>query len=74
MGHRTKHNHIFYNPNRAKAKSGDKYKKAIKWYLDLLEKKEKHGDTKWIQKTLEKANERLKKFGVTNEMIDEYRK
>lgn len=58
--------HIFYNPNIARRKSWDKHKKAIERYIDLLKKEEKNWESKWTNKTKEKALSRLKKYWIKN--------
>lgn len=50
-------------------KTGQKYKKAIDRYIDLLKKEEKQGKTKWIYKTEEQALGRLKKYGITMNQV-----
>jgi hypothetical protein len=67
-----KYKHMMYNVSRASQKSGKKLEKAIDRYVDLMKKETKAGtETKWIFKTREKANARLKKYGVTQKMLDE---
>ena len=63
-----KYKHFLYNVNVARRKSGDKLKSAIERYVLLL-KKEAKAATKWVYKTKIKADLRLKKFGITKEMI-----
>lgn len=69
---RTKHKHLFQNLNRKRKKSGQKYTKAMEWYLDLLKKEKKEGTTKWIEKTRVKCDARLKKYGITQTMLDKF--
>ena len=64
-----KYKHMFYNVSRARKKSGEKNKKAIEWYIDLLKKESKQWTTKRIYKTKIKAEDRLKKYWITNAMI-----
>lgn len=67
-----KYKHMLYNPSRASQKSGKKLEKAIARYVDLVKKEQKAGtETKWILKTREKANARIKKMGITQKMLDE---
>ncbi|MFA7298490.1 MAG: hypothetical protein WC010_02480 [Candidatus Absconditabacterales bacterium] len=62
---------MMYNVSRASQKSGKKLEKAIARYVDLMKKEEKAGvETKWIYKTRLKANARLKRYGVTQTMLD----
>jgi hypothetical protein len=63
---------VLYNLNTVKIKSGDKYKKAMERYVDLLKKEEKSGSSKWTQKTKIKASARLKKYGITLTQMKEY--
>lgn len=60
---------VLYNFNKVRSRSGQKDKKAIEWYIDLLKKEEKEGTTKWIYKTKIKAEARLKKFGISFQTI-----
>jgi hypothetical protein len=63
--------HLFQNPNRKRKKSHRKLPKAIKTYLTLLKRRELEGDTKWILAEMEKAEKKLKKYGITQQMIQE---
>jgi len=65
-----KYKHMMYNVSRASQKSGKKLEKAIARYVDLIKKESDQGETKWIYKTKEKAQARLKRYGVTQKMID----
>lgn len=65
-----KYKHMMYNVSRASQKSGKKLEKAIARYVDLMKKEADQGETKWIFKTKERAQARLKRFGVTQTMID----
>ena len=65
-----KYKHIMYNVSRTGKKSGKKLEKAIGRYVDLAKKEKKQGPNKWISKTREKAEARLKKYRVTQKMID----
>ena len=66
-----KYKHMMYNVSRSSQKSGKKLEKAIARYVDLIKKEADQGETKWIYKTKERAQARLKRFGVTQKMIDE---
>lgn len=57
--------HFLVGLNWKKRKSGQKYKKAIEWYILVLKKEAMHGETKWTKNTKEKALARLKKYGIT---------
>jgi hypothetical protein len=65
-----KYKHMMYNVSRASQKSGKKLEKAIARYVDLMKKESTQGETKWIYKTRLKANARLKRYGVTQTMLD----
>jgi hypothetical protein len=65
-----KYKHMMYNVSRASQKSGKKLEKAIARYVDLIKKQSTQGETKWIYKTKERAQARLKRYGVTQTMID----
>ena len=65
-----KYKHMMYNVSRASQKSGRKLEKAIARYVDLMKKEATQGETKWIYKTKERAQARLKRYGVTQTMID----
>ena len=62
-------NHVLYNYNRARVKSNMKYSKAVDHKIALLKRKEKEGDTKWIQNSMMKVDAKLKAMGVTDTMI-----
>lgn len=64
--------HSFQNPNKKRKKSGKKYEKTMKRYKLILSKKEKQGDTKWVQKTMEKCQARIKKYWITQTMLDTF--
>ncbi|MBP6086218.1 hypothetical protein KA478_03380 [Patescibacteria group bacterium] len=64
-------NHVLYNQNRARSKSGDKLKNIID-HVILLKKKEKAlGASRWLTMAWLKANAKLKKLGVTEAMIQD---
>ncbi|MEI8091357.1 MAG: hypothetical protein WCG98_03830 [bacterium] len=63
--------HMFYNPSWHGAKSGHKPKKAVQRYVDLMMKQAKQGETKWITKTMEKCQARIKKYGIPQKLLDE---
>jgi len=65
-----KYKHMMYNVTRSSQKSGKKLEKAIARYVDLMKKEADQGETKRIYKTKIRAEARLKKFGVTQTMID----
>jgi len=65
-----KPSHAFQNPNKKRKKSGKKYEKTIKWYLSLVSREQKEGLTKWIIQTKKKASARIKKYGITQAMLD----
>ena len=63
--------HMFYNRSRHGIKSGKKLQKAAQRYVELMMRIEKEWDTKWIQKTMEKCQARIKKYGITQQFLDE---
>ncbi len=71
-GIRVKKKHIFYNPNRKRPKSDVKYKKAMEWFVKVKKKTSKPGFEKWVDKTMVKVENRLKKYWITEEMLKEY--
>lgn len=60
---------MFYNPKRTQKRSGRRFEKAYGFFIDTLKKKATWGDTKWVQKTLPKAQARLDKYGITKAMV-----
>ena len=64
--------HSFQNPNKKRKKSGKKYEKTMKWYKLILSKKEKQPDSKWVVKTMQKCQERIKKYGITPAQLDAF--
>lgn len=50
-------------------KTGKKYKKAIDWYIDLLKKESREGETKWIYKTKLQALGRFKKYWINMNQV-----
>jgi hypothetical protein len=62
-----------YNLNKVRTKSGDKYKKAYKTYLNILKKEVKAGgETKWTIDAKQKATARLKKLGIALSTVKAY--
>lgn len=68
-GIRVKHKHIWYNPNKKRTSTWDKYEKAIKSYKKLLKRVEIEGETKWLKNAIAKAQAKLKKYGITEDML-----
>lgn len=64
------YNHVLYNQNRARAKSGDKLKNVIDHVILLKKKEQAEGQTTRLKMAWLKANAKLKKFGITQMMID----
>ena len=64
-----KYKHMLYNVSWVRRKSWDKLKNAIEWFINILKKEVVQWETKWIYKTKKHATERLKKFGVTKDML-----
>ena len=63
-------NHVLYNLNRARSKSGEKIKNTIEHVIELKKREEKEGTTRWIKMAWFKANAKLKKYGITPAMIN----
>lgn len=61
--------HFLVNMNRKRKKSNDKHQKAIEWYILILKKEVKEGETKWVYKTKERALARIKRYGITKHQI-----
>jgi len=64
-----KYKHMLYNVNRARRKSWDKHKKAIEWYILVLKKEKLLWTTKWVINTKKSAEARLKKMGITKDVV-----
>ncbi|MFA7284412.1 MAG: hypothetical protein WC004_01145 [Candidatus Absconditabacterales bacterium] len=68
---------IWYNAGRVRIKSKKKIQKAYDFVIDTLKKQavhgieEKSGVSKWIYKARLQAFGRLKKFGITRDMLQE---
>ncbi len=56
---------FFYNQNIKRVKSGDKYKNLIDHTITLIKRLEKEGMTKWIANALNKAQAKIKSYGIT---------
>ena len=56
---------FFYNQNIKRVKSGDKYKNLIDHTITLAKRLEKEGMTKWIANALNKAQSKIKSYGIT---------
>ncbi len=65
-----KPSHAFQNPNKKRKKSGKKTENTIKWYVTLLKREQKEGLTKWIIQTKKQAMARIKKYRITQAMLD----
>ncbi len=64
------YNHVLYNQNRARAKSGDKLQNVIEHVILLKKKELAEWQTNRLKMAWLKANAKLKKFGITQMMID----
>ncbi len=71
---RIRKKHIFFNPNIKRIKSNKKYKKVLEWYVLLYKKEKKEWETKWIINEKNKCNSRLKKYWITEKMVEDYLK
>ena len=66
---RVKHKHIWYNPNKKRSVSWKKYEKLIKAYKKLFQRIEIEWETKWLKNAIQKAELRIKKYGITSGML-----
>lgn len=64
-------NHVLYNLNRARAKSGDKREKAIAHAIMLRKREQAEGKTAWIKMATYKSDAKLKKYQITEQMIQD---
>jgi hypothetical protein len=64
--------HIFYNLNVVRKKSGEKYKKTLERYALVLKKSSNPLMARRVEKTMKKVQARLKLYGITKTMVDEY--
>jgi hypothetical protein len=64
------YNHVLYNQNRARAKSGDKLKNVIEHAILLKKKAHATGDSKWLTNAWMKLNAKMKRHGITEAMIN----
>ena len=63
--------HAFQNPNKKRKKSGKKYEKLFA-HCKLLKKKEAQtGMTKWLEDAWMKVGRKMKKYGVSEAMVEE---
>ncbi len=69
---RLKKKHIFYNPNRKRKKSAQKYKKTLEWLLLVAKKSEKEYMSNWVRSTLPMVYARIKKYGISHEEIQKF--
>ncbi len=69
---RLKKKHIFYNPNRKRKKSAQKYKKALEWLLLVAKKNEKEYMKNWVKNTLPMVYARIKKYGITEAEVQKF--
>ena len=64
------YNHTLYNQNRVRSKSGKKLENTIEHAILLKKKAAITWDTKWLKMAWLKADAKLKKYGVTETMIN----
>lgn len=69
MWHRVKYSHFWFNPNKIRNSSWNKYEKAINHYKKLLKRKEIEWETKWIKNALMKVEAKFKKYSIDKTMI-----
>ena len=55
--------------NWKKKKSGQKYKKVIEWYINILKKEEAKWETKWTKNAKEQASSRMKRYWINANQI-----
>ncbi len=48
-----------------------KLQKAIEWYVLILKKQAKQGETNWVKDAKQKALARIKKYGIADYQIQE---
>ncbi len=63
--------HFLKALNMHRKKSGIKNEKAVESYVTLLKREEKEGLTAWIKNAKVKAEAKLKKYGITQQKIQE---
>lgn len=61
---------MLYNQNRARAKSGDKIKKLIDHVIELKKREQAEGQTNRLKMAWFKANAKLKKYSITEGMVN----
>ena len=66
-----KYKHMLYNPSWAGIKSGKKPEKAVQRYVELMMRQAKQGETKWLKKTMIRCQDRIKKMGIPQKLLDE---
>jgi hypothetical protein len=62
-------NHVLYNQNRARSKSGDKLKNVIEHAILLKKKEQASGTTPWLVNAWNKIHAKMKKHGITEAMV-----
>lgn len=66
--------HVFQNKNRKRKKSGKKIEKVVKHFFMLEKREKKEGLTNWIKQARKMLEAKMKKYGITANMIDAVRK
>lgn len=69
MWKRSKHPHIWFNPNKKKTVSWGKYEKTISHYKKLQKRIEIEWETKWLKNAIAKVRLKFKKYSITEDML-----
>ncbi len=67
---RSDYNHVLYNQNRARAKSGDKIKNIVNHVILLKKKESVQWKTAWLKMAWLKADAKMRNAGITMDMIN----
>ena len=62
---------FFYNQNLKRVKSGQKYKNLINHTITLIKRLEKEGMTKWLANALNRAQVKIKSYGITFNQVSQ---
>jgi hypothetical protein len=63
------YNHVLYNYNRARSKSGNKIENTIDHVIMLNKRISVEGETKWLKMAMYKVQAKLSKYRITPAMI-----
>lgn len=67
-----KPSHIHQNQNRKRVKSGKKYEKLFGHCKMLKKREERDGASLWLANAWLKVEAKMKKYGITQSMVDDY--